>query len=235
LYAPNANAVPIFSGYVSGSYELFDADIDPVGILLDDGSTINSGQVKFELDPNKTSFFKFDFDKMTHSYEVGLLVSIEALSLLSIPKQAITINLTGPITGTVPTADAVPPGLFDLKIFSNPIAGGGTFDSNQFLSGWSYQNLQVNVTTINQTTTGDNNRVTTDSDSTAEGEGQVTGGLVSPGGKKSQLNGTGITTANNLTSVPEVPGPLPIFGVAAAFSYSRKLRRLIKESNLPIA
>ena len=66
LYAPNANAVPIFSGYVSGSYELFDADIDPVGILLDDGSTINSGQVKFELDPNKTSFFKFDFDKMTH-------------------------------------------------------------------------------------------------------------------------------------------------------------------------
>jgi len=31
----------------------------------------------------------------------------------------------------------------------------------------------------------------------------------------------------------EVPGPLPILGVGAAFGYSRKLRKRIKSSKLP--
>jgi len=37
-------------------------------------------------------------------------------------------------------------------------------------------------------------------------------------------------------SPQQVPGPLPIFGVATAFIYSRKLRKRIKESKaLPVA
>jgi len=32
-----------------------------------------------------------------------------------------------------------------------------------------------------------------------------------------------------------VPGPLPVFGAAAAFGYSRKLRKRIKDSKLPAA
>jgi outer membrane protein assembly factor BamB len=33
--------------------------------------------------------------------------------------------------------------------------------------------------------------------------------------------------------MPQVPGPIPLFGVAAAFGYSRKLRKRIKTSKLP--
>jgi hypothetical protein len=34
----------------------------------------------------------------------------------------------------------------------------------------------------------------------------------------------------NLLQAQAVPGPLPIFGIAAAFGYSRKLRKRIKNS-----
>jgi hypothetical protein len=37
------------------------------------------------------------------------------------------------------------------------------------------------------------------------------------------------------TDTQQVPGPLPLFGVAATFCYSRKLRKRIKSSKLPVA
>jgi hypothetical protein len=39
----------------------------------------------------------------------------------------------------------------------------------------------------------------------------------------------------NLGPAQSVPGPLPLFGAAAAFGYSRKLRNRIKDSKLPVA
>jgi hypothetical protein len=37
------------------------------------------------------------------------------------------------------------------------------------------------------------------------------------------------------TDTQHVPGPLPLFGVAATFCYSRKLRKRIKSRKLPVA
>jgi hypothetical protein len=39
----------------------------------------------------------------------------------------------------------------------------------------------------------------------------------------------------DLGPAQSVPGPLPLFGAAAAFGYSRKLRNRIKDSKLPVA
>jgi hypothetical protein len=52
--------------------------------------------------------------------------------------------------------------------------------------------------------------------------------------------GPGVIPDNNAASVARngtevVPGPLPLFGVGAAFGYSRKLRKRIKLNRLPIA
>jgi hypothetical protein len=50
-----------------------------------------------------------------------------------------------------------------------------------------------------------------------------------------------ICIGNNNTNCPQVftgesvPGPLPVLGAAAAFGFSRKLRKRIKSSKLPVA
>jgi hypothetical protein len=41
---------------------------------------------------------------------------------------------------------------------------------------------------------------------------------------------SGIAVVDNPSSVPSVPGPLPLFGVGAAFGMSRKMRRRIASS-----
>jgi hypothetical protein len=45
-----------------------------------------------------------------------------------------------------------------------------------------------------------------------------------------------VTVVSNVVNITEsVPGPLPVLGAAAAFGFSRKLRKRIKSSKLPVA
>lgn len=46
----------------------------------------------------------------------------------------------------------------------------------------------------------------------------------------SQFEWTGYKLGVDAQKISQVPGPLPVFGVAAAFGYSRKLRKRIKDS-----
>ena len=119
------------------------------------------------------------------------------------------------------------------------------FDAGQFLTGWAYNNLQLTVTIIKPVTTGDNNEIKCDSSSTADGEGEVSGFLKSPGGNSTKLNGNGSTKSKRHNSpgglscsVPE-PSTVSLFGAGlAAFLYSaiRKKRsqvRFILDSRQP--
>lgn len=54
----------------------------------------------------------------------------------------------------------------------------------------------------------------------------------SPPKTSSLTPASGVPSSGTLYNVP---GPLPIFGTAAAFGYSRKLRKRIKNSKLPVA
>ncbi len=46
--------------------------------------------------------------------------------------------------------------------------------------------------------------------------------------------GPGIATISNFSAPTPVPGPLPIFGIAAGFGFSRRLRRRIKLAKSPV-
>lgn len=214
LEANLVSAAAVYTGFISGSFEDYKAVIDPVDIALDDGTFVNSGMVTFDLDINKPSSFLFDFDNLTYSYNVGLLVNIEALTLLGQPSQKISVSFTGPITSTIPLPDEAPINtIFDLTIFANPINGGGTFDSGQFLSGWRYENvviIQNNTTNVTIETKGDNNKIKCEPNSTSDADGKVDGNLVTPGGKKTPIKGEGTTKSKRRNSPGGLDCSVPI-------------------------
>jgi hypothetical protein len=63
---------------------------------------------------------------------------------------------------------------------------------------------------------------------------QATGGEYFTSIQWSSPSATGITDIQ-LGNTTNVPGPLPVLGAAAAFSYSRKLRKRLRGSNAPVA
>lgn len=220
LFPSNVFAIGLGGG-VSGSYEIFEGIIDPFDITIN-GQTVNTGLVEFTIDDSKPSNFVFDFDNMTHTYEVSLLVTSTNFSSLGVPPQEITVNLTGPITSTVPT-DFPPSTMSDVEIFSETLTGGGVFGPGQLLSGWEYSNIQINKTEVTNVTViiGDDNKSETkcDSNSKAEGSGEIDANLTNPQGTQTiPLTGQGQTSSgNNQLSCPppKTPEPSPIIGLLA--------------------
>jgi hypothetical protein len=201
----NALAISLGGG-ISGSYEIFKGIIEPFDITID-GQTINTGLVNFTLDSSESSNFIFDFNNMTHAYESSLFITAPGLDLLGAPPQRITVSLTGAITSTVPD-DVIPGSEFDLTIFSETLTGGGVFESGQLLSGWRYNNIQINTTNVTNVNVqiGNDNKAETkcDTSSKAEGSGRVDANLTDPTGKQViPLTGQGQTSSgNNKLSCP---------------------------------
>ncbi|HLO88163.1 MAG TPA: hypothetical protein VK203_24590 [Nostocaceae cyanobacterium] len=199
---PTSTLAVTLSGKITGAYEVYEGTVDPFDITLN-GVTYNTGEVTFVLDKDKASNFTFDFDTMTHTYTVGLLLDSPLLKSLEAPAQKFTVNLKGPIKSVEPS-NLSPDSVVDLKIFSDTLLGNGFFDPNQLLSSWTYENIQINITNNNQTTIvqGNDNTVSPrcSAESEAKGEGKVDAKLIDPKGNPTPIKGKGKTKSGSQRS-----------------------------------
>lgn len=213
----------MLTGQIVGRFESFSGQIDAVDLEIN-GQTVNTGLITYQLDtaadPNN-QWIIYDFDAMTQSYGVDLLVSAPLLTSLGEPAQKIRLLFSGAITSITP--NDFTPGVFTSTVIeAGPLHGGGIFGPGQLFSGWEYSNIQI---TIN---TGDikveNVGGVQVKDNSINVNGQNQGSLKSPGGtQQAPMTGTGTATVK---AIPEPTSTvLILLGGLSVAGWSRIRKR----------
>jgi hypothetical protein len=105
-----------------------------------------------------------------------------------------------------------PSGYYSFSIDSTYVSGASIFSSSTFTG--------ITLASLGMPNSGTLGTWTLSDPSDPSYVGDTISVQVNPGGSLAQVNAGG--------SLASVPGPLPILGVAAAFGFSRKLRKRIK-------
>jgi hypothetical protein len=143
LSTPYLGATPITGGLLD-YYQSFDGTLSPIEVDLGSGP-ISTGQISYALDLAQPAAqqFSYDFDSLTATASLDLLVNFPLLTSLGQSPLHINIFETGPIVSGVP----------DLAVGDNQplnfealLVGGGTVGSGSLFAGTVYNN--INDTTV---------------------------------------------------------------------------------------
>ena len=138
-------AIPLTGGALD-FYQSFQGTLSAVDVDLGFGP-VSTGTISYTLDTTNPSAqqFAFNFDTLTATADLDLLVDFPLLATLGLQPLPIHVSESGPIISGVPD---LPSGPQELT-FEALLTGGGTIGPGSLFSGFVYSNINDTNTTKN--------------------------------------------------------------------------------------
>jgi len=197
---------------------------------------ISTGDISLSLDPNNSSYLSFDFDTMEMTETLNLKASSPYLSSQGISYLLLKSEASGAITSPVP--DLTDDGSFQPYSVASTMSGIAITNIGQpldFSIDWNGQYVFSSYASVPMTRRARRGANFSPRASCSIKTGDIininTFNNFNSGGSSQGIN---VTSSGTGSSCVPIPGPLPLLGVGAALSISRKIKKSIAASSVSL-